>query len=223
MSADAIVAAALALAPVSVGEDFDAYRQVIYPLDTLADAQSFCYGHPRHSPPIPPQFGCGMFGWSVCRMAEVDGRIRWLGREVDFLGSPYKRFVGLAPVLLEELGRQRGLLHRGDHNEQPDLSPGTILCVGGDDGLPPEQHGWGGKTHVIVVTGMWPDGTLETVEGGQIDERNGYHGTSVELKHREVFQLGNGQWWLRDAGTSERGRRVRWWMQAGDLPTIEAS
>lgn len=234
MSDDAIVNAALTLAPISVGEDFEGYRRIQYPFDTEADARSFCYGHPQHVPPIPPQFGCGLFGAACLRAGEVDGTITWHGRRVDFLREPYKRFSGMIVVLLEELGHQRGLLGRGTSLERPELLPGTILCVGGDDGLPRERWAWGGAAHVVVVTGLWPDGTLETVEGGQIDPGNGHHGTAVLLKHRTLYRRGRGaptapaareaeQWWLREAGTGEAGRRVRWWFAAGALPCLEAA
>lgn len=214
MSADAIVYTALQNCPLSGGGDFERYWHFMYRRDSEQDARGFVFGYPNAKPkPIYPQSGCAVYVLAVQDTAEVDGRIQWRGREVNIFGVPYITLNSLAPTLCEELGKQRGILHSGLAKEQPVIEAGVVMCVGGDDGLPPAQRIWGGSLHVLLFTA--DDGS--TAEGGQLDENNQNFLSAVKAKKREVYQRADGHWWLRTADTQDAGRRIRWWYQAGDL------
>lgn len=98
-----------------------------------------------------------------------------------------------------------------------DLLPGSWVLIGGGPA-------YGGGAHVVMVTGVRPDGSLDTVEGGKLDPGNPRTGaekcTAILTDHREVYRERDGSFWMRDAGTTRPGRRVIYWCWTGDLPTL---
>lgn len=82
----------------------------------------------------------------------------------------------------------------------------------------------GGGAHVVMVTGVRDDGTLDTVEGGKVDPGNPRTGaencTAILADHREIYRQSDGSYWMRDAGTTRPGRRVVYWCWVGDLPVV---
>jgi len=214
--AQAIVDAALPAAGLSAARDWRAFEAFLDPFDTEEHQRGYAFGYPNHSPPIPPQICCMKTLLAVARAAGKAGDILWASRRRDVLRTPQADgLVGASPHLARELGAQAGLLCLPVAEERPNLSPGTALCIGGDDGLPPEKRVYGGLTHGILVVGVAFDGLLDTIEGGQ-----GPQGNAIEAKRRELVGRG-GHWWVRDAGSTVPGRRLRWWYPMGDLPELD--
>ena len=98
-----------------------------------------------------------------------------------------------------------------------EMLPGPWVLIGGGPA-------YGGGAHVVMVTGVRADGTLDTVEGGKLDPGNPRTGaekcTAILADHREVYRERDGSFWMRDAGTTRPGRRVIYWCWTGDLPTV---
>lgn len=219
MSADAIVRRALLANGLSPGRDFEAWRQHFFPNDIEAHVRQWAFGfYDTKGGWHPPQSNCGLHLLSCMQSEEVDGRVKFHGAERDWLRLPRAQIVGGNLELLWELGKQRGLLRKPDHR-RPSLPAGTVVLIGGDDGLPRAQWKRGGFAHAILFTGD----NGETSEGGQLDPDNGQHLTAVRQKFREVYELRPGSWWLRTAGTQEQGREIQWFYQAGDLPCVQGA
>lgn len=202
---------------VFASSDFRKYRGLLYVNDTEADARQFCFGFTVNGQFKPPQSGCMLYLLGLAQRTGRDGRILWRGRQIDPLYDPYASHIGLAPSLVEELGRQAGLLRDG--TSAPDIEMGAAVFVGGNDGLPPERQIYGGLGHGFLVVGVREDGTLDTVEGGQVDPGNGGHPTAVKACHRELYSRGGG-YWLRTAGSRSEGRMVRWHFPLHKLPAV---
>lgn len=214
---EAVADVARAVAGLSAARDFEAYRAFVYPHDTLANARQFSLGFTDATGKVHgPQSCCLLALMAIARRAGKSGLITFRGREQDVLRTPYAHHIGLAPAIVQELGRQNGLLWEPT-DERPYLEPGTVLVIGGNDGLPPAQQRYGGLLHGLMVVGVRADGTLDTIEGGKGS------GAAIELCRRELHHYRDG-WWVRDAGALGAGRALRYGYPMGELPDLaEAS
>lgn len=158
------------------------------------------------------QSNCAIACGAALDEAGFDGELRrWRGRSpCDPLREPRAGHYD-SVALLEQLAIERGA-RRAPGGE---ILSGSWVTIGGEDG----DHG--GATHVVCVVDVEADGTLATVEGGKKDPGNPRPGakgcTAITFDRREVYQARDGSWWMRDAGSSARGRRVRYWCWTGDL------
>lgn len=146
------------------------------------------------------QSSCALAICAELLIAEVDGLVRgWRGKPAcDPLREPrWERYDAI--MYLETLALQRGLHRTG----RPELRPGIIVQIGGD--------GLGGPAHVLLVTGN--EG--QAIEGGAIDPGNPRpppeNCTAIRRTTRAIE--GAGKRWTMG------GRVVRWWCDAGALPT----
>jgi hypothetical protein len=198
--------AAEALEGLSYGTDPGAYCRALYPHDDWRQALEMGRR----------QSGCGLVALAILRAIGAEGRCRWQGRDLDLLREPYAGQLGLAIALLERLALARGVLQvPGLGAPRPELSPGCVVLVGGDDGLPPERRVFGGLAHVLTVVALEGD-VLVCIEGGQTDPVNQGRPTAIRRKRRELVHRA-GFWWLRDAGGEGAGRRLRWWFDANAM------
>lgn len=211
MIADSTVLFALDAEGLSYG-DTDrraAYLEACYPHDSATDAadmgrsQSACLLFAR---------GCLSRQRRADGTPEIPGQITWRGGPFDALRTPYAKTIGQIEVLLYEWAKQRGHLHaalwQGDATATgaeipPEIVPGDIVVVGSLS-VPPqiEPHRttwartWGGVTHGFVVTGV-SGREVESVDGGQTDERNSYKPTAIRARSRRLERKDSG-WWLGD-------------------------
>ena len=158
------------------------------------------------------QYCCGTSTMGTLQECGFSGTVvRFRGRPTcDPLREPYAPHYD-APVYLETLGQQRGLLQRPSKGEPPAIRRGSVLEIGGGPA-------YGGAAHIVQVIDKRDDGTLDTIEGGKTDLKNASHGTLITEDHRELYQRADGSWWLRDSGSQSLGRALRWWWWVGDLP-----
>jgi hypothetical protein len=216
--AQAICEAAARGVGLSAQANWRAQQAFLNPYDTEGDQRGYAFGYPRHDPPIPPQICCLLTLCAALRDAGKDGTLDWGGYSCDVLRVPQAgvpgvspRLVGDSPRILRALAEKHGLLREPVPDERPNLDAGTALLIGGDDGLPPAQRIYGGPAHGLLVVGVRDDGLLDTIEGGQGD------GTAILQLVRELHQVGR-TWWVRAAGAAGKGRMLRWWFAAGELP-----
>lgn len=164
------------------------------------------------------QSNCALVCAGALYEAGVDGLVRALntrgGRTCDPLREPrWGHYDGVS--YLETLALQRSARCRPD-GQRPAILPGSWVLIGGSAEA-------GGTAHMVCVVDVRPDGTLDTVEGGKSDPGNPHSGaencTAVAADHRELYQQAE-SWWLRDAGSTGRGRRVGYWCWVGDLPLV---
>lgn len=211
MIADSTVAFALDAEGASFG-DADRrheYLRACYPYDSGAAAEEMG----RH------QSACLLFARGcLSRQLQADGRpeiegvITWRGAPMDALRTPYAKTIGLIEPLLYEWAKARGHLHTAlwqgdalvDGTEiPPEIIPGDIVVVGSLSVRPQLEPyrskwlaQWGGVTHGFVVTGV--NGyTVESVDGGQTDERNQGKPTAIKARTRQLSRRPSG-WWLGD-------------------------
>lgn len=213
-----LVDAARALAGLSYGDPATRGRYIanLYPYDAPQVADQMASG----------QESCGLTCEAILRAVGVDGSIDWRRKEqgahvemrVDLLRVPYalrwctpprEGEYGLGAVSYQlELARQHGALWAcpGSVEEALDLcEPGAMVQLEG-------------PAHVLTVIGRLADGSLETVEGGQVDGRNGGKCTAALALRRELL-LGAGGVRLRSGGSAGVGRRVVSILRAWELPT----
>ena len=212
-----IVDAALALAGLSYGDPASRGRYIanLYPYDDPAVADQLASG----------QESCGLTCEAILRAVGVDGSIDWRRKEqgahveqrVDLLRVPYNQRwctppregeYGLGAVSYQlELARQHGALWACPSTIEETLDlcePGAMVQLEG-------------PAHVLTVIGRLPDGSLETVEGGQVDGRNGGKCTAILQLRRELL-LGAGGVRLRSGGSTGPGRRLVSILRAWELP-----
>lgn len=211
MIADSTVALALEAEGSSFGnaDRRHEYLRACYPHDSGADAeemgrsQSACLLFAR---------GCLSRQLQADGRPEIEGVITWRGGPFDALRTPYAKTIGQIEVLLYEWAKAHGHLHtalwQGDALADgteipPEIVPGDIVVVGSLS-VPPqiEPHRttwartWGGVTHGFVVTGV-SGRDVESVDGGQTDERNSYKPTAIKSRSRRLERKDSG-WWLGD-------------------------
>jgi hypothetical protein len=215
MSQDAICLSAFTLAgPTgrSWSANGDDYSLRLFAHDTEANARDLAGS----------TSSCATGAMAVLCFAEVDGNMGG----VDRLRSPYAGHND-APQWLERFAIARGLIRYPKAGERPAIEAGCMMRIGGDDGLPPEQHTRGGSLHVLTCTGVREDGTLDTIEGGQVDAGNHKPSpkncTAIRACHREVYAHSDGSWWLRTAGDTGAGRKIAWYAQMGDAPCLPSA
>jgi|GEM_PF-5760706 len=162
------------------------------------------------------QSNCAIATCAALYETGVDGLVRgFRGKPAcDPLREPrvrrYDAVIYLG-VLADQTGTRRAPCAGAE------MLPGSWALIGGSDAD-------GGPAHVVMVTGVREDGTLDTVEGGKLDPGNPRPGaegcTAIKTDHREIVPGKGGTWWLRDAGGGGRTRRVIYWCWVGDLPVV---
>ncbi len=222
--AEALCDAAARGVGLSGAKDWRAQQAFLNPYDSPSDQKGYAQGYPNHDPPIPPQSCCTQALCAFLREAGKDGTLDHEGFTVDVLrvpqaGVPGKspRLVGDSPILLRKLAQKHDLLWEPTKDARPHLSRGTMLLIGGDDGLPAAQRIYGGFAHGILIVGERDDGTFDTFEGGK-----GPGGVEIAKDYRELHQVGS-TWWVRTAGSKGAGRMLRWWFAAGEMPDKEGT
>lgn len=189
MSADAIVANALPFEGLSAGGTPEAFDRAIFPYDTPAAARDMARG----------QSCCGTTCEAILRRAEVDGTMRFHGQVRDWLRAPYALRMGSVIIYQRDLGKLHGCWVDATILGSARPEPGDMVEVEG-------------PAHVLTVTGQNPDGSLETIEGGQPDAVTGED--SAILRKRRVMSVRGGRLYLDN-------RRVAGWLRAGDLPCLK--
>jgi len=212
MSRDAIVSTALAQEGKSYSADADEYETLLQVPD--ADARAM--------------YSCGLTCRAICRIAEVSGLIDWHGQPLEVLRDPYSKCASrgcYAITCIVALGMARGLwVSTSRHDGQAEPIAGDMVVIGGSP-----SGAWGGPEHILTVTGR--DGAMvESIDGGQTDARNGYHGTAIRKVTRELLSVpAHHELWLVTPGSKRQlngrpvagaGRRVQGWTRAGDLPCL---
>jgi hypothetical protein len=225
MLSDTLIARALSCEGLSYGDPSTqrAYLLHQYPGDRTAagepDANARQMGE--------RQTGCLLTVRGNLAADEVDGTISWRGAPLDVLRCSYALpgVLSFVETLLVQLGRQRGLLV--DHGpELAALELADVVLIG-QGGQAPSDEGerakwraaWGGLAHGFLVTGLSTDGQgrtlVESIDGGQIDPRNGGRCTAIRRVTRRLEMRGGNPWLVSSDGGA---RRIGWRLRAGALP-----
>lgn len=165
------------------------------------------------------QYGCILHGRGLLAEDEVDGTIVYHGKSMDILRCAYAPLIGQIEGMMQAFAKARRLLvDSGD--DLSDIQPADLVVIGMGGQAPSDPAAkakwladWGGVAHGVFVTGVSGD-KIESVDGGQSDEKNPPHGSAIKRCERRLVKHANG-WWLHD---NHGARRINWRLRCADLP-----